>query len=441
MTADGQTVVITTKGGPWVALPSYFGYGSTGYILSPTWLATLPDIPQRTEGGPVYDAAVAATPADGDPAQPVGLGAFTFESYTPGNGNSFRAVRNEDYWRGPNGITGEDLPYLDAIEAVVAVDIDSRLNGVRSGQFGAMHTANSDTISQLLDDDSLEVSSSSLYGDTSYYLLNVAAGTTDDPDGTNAASPLLNVHCRKALAHGMDRERMVQERGAGLVQAANGPFPPGSLGYLEDNGYPAYDVEAANTELDQCLADLGTDSISFTFNTTNDPFNVETGVLVQSMWSEVFGDKVNVTIAPIEQGQYIGLALTGAFNSQQWRSHSGLDPDQQRLWWQKASVQPIGKLAVNFGRMQDDVIDEALQVIKSNPDEDARQETAEAINRQFAEQVYDGWWSWTLWGVAPQPYVNGIERNILPDGTDGVGLAFAGRHQVNQIWCDEGSCE
>ena len=69
VTASGQDVVITIKGGPWVALPNYLTYGSIGYVLSPTWLASLPDVPQRTEGGPVYDAAVAATPADGDPAE------------------------------------------------------------------------------------------------------------------------------------------------------------------------------------------------------------------------------------------------------------------------------------------------------------------------------------------------------------------------------------
>ncbi len=441
VTATGQDVVIALKGGPWVALPTYFSNGSTGYMLSAKWLASLPDVPQRTEGGPVYDAAVAATPADGDPAKPIGLGAFKFESYTPGNGNSFRAVRNDDYWRGPKGITGEDLPYLDAIEAVVAVDVDSRQAGLRSGQFDAIHTANSDTISQLLEDSGLEVTATSRFGDTSYYLLNIAAGATDDPEGKNAASPLLNLHCRKALAHAMDRQRMTEERGAGLVQAANGPFPPGSIGYLKDNGYPEFNIDEANKEMDQCLSELGTDHIEFSFNTTNDPFNVETGGLVQSMWADAFGDKVKVTITPIEQGQYIGLALNGSFNSQQWRSHSGLDPDQQRLWWQKASVSPLGKLALNFGRMQDDVIDQALQVIKSNPDPAARKTAAETINKRFAEQVYNWWWSWTLWGVATQPYVNGIELNTLPDGSKGIGLAFAGRHQVNQIWCDNGKCE
>jgi peptide/nickel transport system substrate-binding protein len=404
-------------------------------------LASLPDVPQRTEGGPVYDAAVAATPADGDQAKPVGLGAFVFESYTPGNANAFRAVRNEDYWRGPNGITGEELPYLDAIEAVVAVDIDSRSSSLRSGQFDAMHTANSDTISQLLEDGDLEVSSTSLYGDTSYYLINMAEGPEVDPEGANADSPLLNVHCRRALAHAMDRQRMVEERGAGLVLPANGPFPPGSAGYLEDNGYPEYDVDLAIEEMDQCLADLGTEQIEFSFNTTNDPFNVETTALVQSMWQEAFGDQVNVTITPIEQGQYIGLALTGAYNVQQWRSHSGFDPDQQRNWWQKASVQPIGAVSVNFNRFQDDVIDGAIQVIKSDPDPAVRKEAAETINKRFGEQVYNWWWSWTLWGVITGPYVNGVESNVLPDGTEGVGLAFAGRHQLNQIWCDDGACE
>ena len=187
-------------------------------------------------------------------------------------------MRNEDYWRGPNGITGESLPYLDSIEAVPAVDIDSRSNALRSGQFDIIHTSNSDSIAQFLDDDSVETIASSLYGDTNYIMLNVAEGDTD-PDGANADSPLLNVHCRRALAFATDNERLAEERGAGLVQVANGPFGPGQLGYLEDSGYPQYDPDAALEEFDQCLADLGTDSIEFTFNTTNDPFNVETNTL------------------------------------------------------------------------------------------------------------------------------------------------------------------
>ena len=205
------------------------------------WLGSLPDVPQRNPQSPVYDAALAATPADGDPQKPVGLGAFKYESYTPGNGNAFKAVRNPDYWRGPNGITGEQLPYLDEIDYVVAVDEDSRSNSVRSGDFDIMMTSMGDTINQFLDDDDMEVNSSTKFGDTGYFLLNLAAGDTD-PEGKNASSPLLNVDCRRALAGAIDRDRFAQERGAGLATPANGPFPPGSVGYLEDTGYPKFDV-------------------------------------------------------------------------------------------------------------------------------------------------------------------------------------------------------
>ena len=353
VSAEGQTVTIDTAGGePWVVLPAYFAGGQCGYMMSPTWLGSLPNVPHRVEGLPIYDAELAATPAEGNPAAPVGLGAFVFESYTPGNGNMFRAVRNENYWRGANGITGEDLPHLDAVEVIVAVDIDGRQNGLRGGEYDIIHTSNGDAILNLLGDGELEVISTSRFGDTGYIMLNTAQGA-QDPDGVNATNPLLNINCRRALAHAIDQQRLADERGGGLVEPANGPFPRGSIGYLEDTGYPSFDLDAAQASMATCLSELGTEQISFAFNTTNDPFNLETNQLVVSMWNEAFGDAVSVSIAPIEQGQYIGLALTGAFQALAWRSHSGLDPDQQRLWWQSSSSTPIGGLALNFGRFAD----------------------------------------------------------------------------------------
>jgi len=439
ISSSGQDVTITANE-PFVAMPRGFTERQCAFMFSPTWMRTLEDVPQRTEGTPIYDAELAAEPATGDPAKPVGLGAYVFESYTPGNGNSFKLVRNEDYWRGPNGITGEELPYLDSVEGVVAVDIDSRSNGVRSGQFDVIHTSNADAISQFLEDDSLETIATSLFGDTGYIMLNVAEGDTD-PEGVNAASPLLNVHCRRALAYATDVDRYLEEREAGLSMKANGPFGPGMLGYVDDSGYPGYDPDKAVEEFDQCLADLGTDTIEFTYNTTNDPFNVESNTLIISMWQEVLGDAVQATITPIEQGQYIGLALTGTFNAFGWRNHGGIDPATQAYWWQSTSSAPIGELALNFGRFKDPDMDAALETVKTESDPAIRKEAAEEVSRIFGEQVYNIWLGWALWGIVEQPYVNGLESNVLPDGGEGVGLAFSGRHQMNQIWCDEGTCE
>ena len=438
--ATGQDVTITTRV-PWVAVPQAFAdFLPCSFMFSPKWLGSLSDVPQRDTKTPVYDATLAATPAAGDPLQPVGLGAFKYAAYTPGNGNMFKAMRNPDYWRGPNGITKEQLPYLDEIDFIVAVDEDSRQNSVRSGDFDMMMTSMGDTINQFLDDDQFEVNSSSKFGDTGYIMMNVATGDTD-PEGKNAASPLLNVDCRRALAGAIDLDRVNEERSAGLAPPANGPFPPGSAGYLEDSGYPKFDVATAQGEMDKCLAALKTDHIAFSFNTTNDPFNVETNTLIISMWTAAFGNKVQAKITPIEQGQYIGLALSGTFEALGWRSHFGSDPDQQRLWWQSTGASPIGQLALNFGRFKDPKIDAAFDIIGSNPDPAARKAAAEDVNREFGAQVYNMWLSWVLWAIISQPYVHGVQANKLPDGSQGIGLAFLGVHNMNQMWCDNGKCE
>ena len=444
--AAGQVVTITTKS-PWVSLPAYFATNhGCSYMLSGEWLKTLPDLPQRNPQSPVYDPAIAAIPATGDPTKPVGLGAFKFESYTPGNGNAFVATRNDDYWRGPNGITDEQLPYLDRIEIVVVVDIDSRSNGLRSGQFQIMHTANADEIDRFLGDDSFETHASDKFAETNYLMLNVAQGTNQvtgkplDPQGANANSPLVHLSCRKALAHAIDYDRLNEERNAGLAKVANGPFPEGSIGYVEDTAYPTFDPEAAQSEFDTCLQEYGQPKMTLSFNTTNDPFNVESNALILSMWKDQFGDRINATITPIEQGQYIGLALVGNFQVFGWRSHSGSDPDQQRRWWSATTANPIGELATNFGRFVDPVINESLDTIRTNPDKDARREAAEAINRQFGEQVYNLWLNWALWAVITQPQVNGVTNNVLMDGSKGPGVYFGGRHQIAQMWCDNGKC-
>jgi peptide/nickel transport system substrate-binding protein len=445
MEADGQTLTITTATTPWVALPTYFAGGQCSYMFSEEWLQTLADVPHRDEDSPFYDAELAGTPADGIPDQPVGLGAWQYVSYTPGNGNSFVAERNEDYWRGENGITGEELPYLDEVELVVAVDIDSRTNGLRSGQFDIIHTANADEINNFEQDGGFEVNSSNVFGETSHILLNVAQGTNAmtgaeiDPEGANAENPLNTLACRRALAHGIDNERLAEERGAGIVEPANGPFPPGSIGHLDDTGYPQYDPEAAQAELDTCLEERGTDSIEFAFNTTNDPFNVESNQLIISMWQEIFGDQVRATITPIEQGQYIGLALTGNFQALGWRNHGGIDPDQQLLWWISATASPIGALALNFGRFSDPVIDENLLTIRMNPDPDARREAAENVNRRFGEQVYHWWNTWTLWAAVNNEPVNNVTSLETPEGESVIPI-ISGRHPLPQIWCTGGQC-
>ncbi len=446
---EGQTVTLTYSE-PSATGPTTLRAETCGQMLSPTWMATLANNPLLTDEQ--------RADASGDPSAPVGLGAFKFESYTPGNGNSFLAVRNTDYWRGPNGITGEELPYLDEIEFAVAVDIQSRSNGLKGGQFDIIHTANADEIAKYQGDDEFVLLKADAAGETNYILLNTAQGNNPtlafvrgldelamDPNGFNAANPLVHLSCRRSLALALDQERYAEERGAGIVTPANGPFGPGSVGYLDDTGYPTFDLEAARAEFENCKTDSGQNPVTFSFNTTNDAFNVESNELIAAMWSEAFGDEIVAAISPVEQGQYIGLALAGVFQAQGWRNHGGVDPVEQWYWWHSASASPIDpsvpELALNFGRFQDPLIDTALNTIRQNPDQAARIAAAEAVNRQFGENVWNLWTNWTLWGVIANTQVQNLTNLPIPDMDVPAAPVVAGKHHLVQVWCLDGNCQ
>ncbi len=455
--AEGQAVTLTYDAPEAIGPTGVLRAEVCGQMFSPTWMATLANNPFNLPPF-VTEEEAAELGLTGDPAAPVGLGAFVFESYTPGPGGSFVATRNENYWRGdgPNS-TGEGFPYLDAVELVVAVDIQGRSNGLRSGEFDIIHTANADEIARYEGDDEFVLLQANDFGETNYVMLNSGQGENPtlaavrgessiamDPGGLNASSPMIHLSCRKALAHALDRELIAAERYAGLVTPANGPFPPGSIGYLEDSGYPAFDLEAAATEWEQCKADHGTTPVAFGFTTSNDAFNVETNEFIVQLWVEAFGDEIDVTVNQVEQGQLIGLALTGVFQAFGWRNHAGVQPAEQWFWWSSATASPINpevpELALNFGRFQDQAMDIAFANIRQNPDPAARQAAAEEVNRLFAENVWNLWTVWTLWGVIADTRVQNITDLPLPDG----GMAkpiLAGKHHLAQIWCLEGDCQ
>ncbi len=457
VTADGQTVTLTYSA-PEALGPRTLRAEVCGFMLSPTWMATLANNPLNNAPF-VTEEEQAELDLSGDPSAPVGLGAFQYKSYTPGNGNSFIAERNVDYWRGdgPNSVTGEGLPYLDEVELVVAVDIQGRSNGIKSGQFDVIHTANADEIAKFEDDGEYVLLQANDFGETSYNLVNVGQGQNPtlafvrgvdeidmDPGGLNATNPMTLLSCRRAMAAAIDRQRLADERGAGLVQPANGPFPPGSIGYLEDSGYPDFDIDAARVDFETCKSEHGTVPVAFSFNTTNDAFNVETNELVASMWTDAFGDDIDVSISPIEQGQYIGLALAGVFQVQGWRNHAGVDPSEQWYWWHSATASPIDpgvpELALNFGRFQDPEMDAAYTIIRQSADQAERVAATEEVNRLFGKNVWNFWTTWTLWGIVASPRVQNITDLTYPEG-DVMFPVIAGKHHLTQIWCTDGDCQ
>ena len=249
------------------------------------------------------------------------------------------------------------------------------------------------------------------------------------------------------MAHAMDRDRVALERGRRYRRAANGPFAPGQPGFLEDNGFPEFDPEAGLALLQEYIDDpersdgkaVG-DPISFNFNNTNDPFNVETNQLVLSMWEDAFGDLIDITIEPIEQGEYVNLAVVGNYEIQGWRQHGGTDHDTQLRFWVSDTVAPIGSPTFNFGRFHDPDLDALAEASRKTTDQDERVAIFEDMNRLFGERVYILPYFWTVWGIIAGPYVNDIAPLPLPEGGETFPV-ISGSHAVTQMWCTDGVCE
>jgi peptide/nickel transport system substrate-binding protein len=394
--ANGDIVVVTTRR-PWVSFPVTLT-GQVGLIASPSWLARVAEDPTAM-------------------LEPVGTGPFVFESYTPGV--SFAATRNEDYWR-------PALPYLDRVEFVVKNNIADRSQALLDGTANIIHTANGDEIAKFRNRlGAFSMVEAREFGETTYVLLNAG----------NPTSPVSDVNVRRAMAHALDFDIIKTARNGGVLEVPNGPFQPGSIGYLEDTGFPTYDPDLAQQLVAEWEAENG--PLQITFTTTSDEFNLISAELYAQFWEAV---GIEVTLTTIEQSQYIGLALVGSFEAYFWRLHSGFDPDQQYQWWISENARDYGTVASNFGRIRDASIDENLVTIRTTADPEARRLAAEAINRRFADQVYNIWLGWAITAIIFDPSVQDVNTGFtLPDGAPVLptGVGIGGTHQIAQIWIDQ----
>jgi peptide/nickel transport system substrate-binding protein len=396
---------------PWAHFPGYLT-GQTGYIASPTWLAAVAD-------------------GSAQPDQPVGTGPFVFESYQPGG--SFVATKNADYWRASEG-----LPHLDAVEMRVIADTQARRTALLNGEIDMTHTSIGDTISQFRNDD-IELTESTEYGEASYILLNNA-----NPD-----SATQDVRIRRALAHALDLDVLIERRGGGVGTPANGPFGPGQLGELDDTGYPEFDQEKARELVEEYKADEGIDgAVPMSYTTTSDPQSLGTAELLKQFWDAV---GFQTEIAQIEQSQFIVTALQGDFEAFGWRNHGGYNPDAQHYWWHSEAAVcgirdtcPDGDepgLALNFGRIRDPEIDASLDRIRETEDMDVVAEEGENISRRFGDQVFNLWTTETTWAWAKQSYVDGIDSWTSPAGSNVLEFnGFGGAHGMVNLWCNDGTC-
>jgi peptide/nickel transport system substrate-binding protein len=343
----------------------------------------------------------------------IGTGPFKFVEWR--QNERLLTERNENYWQTDEN--GNQLPYLDELEFQPKIDAAARLNSLLSGEIQAMHTSNAESIDEiraLTDSGELNSYESTKFAEVSFGQLN------------SSVEPFNNKNARLAAITALDMETFNQVRNLGILTNANGPFAEGNMGYLEDTGYPTYDLEAAKGYVEAYKEETGKD-LEFTLLSTNDESTRASAQLIQEM-AEKAG--MRVSLRDMSQSELIDNAIAGTFQAMAFRNYPGGDPDIQYNWWTADSP-------VNFGRFTEvdgGVIDGLMKRGRTTADEDERREIYEEVNRRFASEGYSIWLQWTLWDIGMANNVYGVLGPDLPDGGGKPFPGLATGHPVSGMW-------
>jgi peptide/nickel transport system substrate-binding protein len=386
---DPLTLRVTTKR-PWVAFPASLYAGGRLAILAREQL-------------------------EGDKAscdrEPIGSGPFQLVTWEIGG--SVRLARNPDYWiAAPDG---EPYPYANAVEYRFMPNDGARISALQRGDINVMHSSASgeiaSTMAQLRAAGNINLIVSQAQTETAYYMLNATREPFDSLEG------------RVAAAQAIDRDRIIREANGGLPTPATGPYAPDVLGHLEDNGAPAYDLEAAKQAV-QRLKDQGTNTTITVLGSTN-PSSIRQSVLAKEMLEQAgFTVELEVEV----QSALINRAIAGEFDIATFRNQPGDDPDVNSIWW-------YGDAVLNFGKFNDPTIDELLDRGRVTTDPEARREVYEDVNRRLGTQAYNIWLFFQPWAVALAPNVHGVLGPALPNG-DQPTTRLANGHSMLGLWID-----
>ncbi len=362
--------------------------------------------------------------------KPIGTGPFVLQEWVPND--HYTLKRNPNYWRKDSA--GRQLPYLDTLIYKPIPDSQQRTNALESGAVNTIHTDNGNSIVQLRSDAAagkVRMITSVRYTELGYWLLN------------DSTPPFNDLTFRRAVAMALNLPKANQLIGQNVSPLAHGPFPPGSMAYDDNTGFPSYNPTEAKKLVDQVKAQGKPTDVAITV--TPDPDVRKTAALAQEDLQAV---GIKTTLTSVEQSQLINQAIKGTYQMIGWRNHGGIDPGEQYVWW-------YGKgNPVNFSRFDDPVINCLLDVGRSAADVDGclkdpanlkldpklasinptdRKAVYLELNRWFADRAYDIWGGYATWTIATAPNVHGILGPDLPDGAK-PGDSLVNGNPVLGMW-------
>jgi peptide/nickel transport system substrate-binding protein len=369
---------------PWAVFDNVFA-GPTGMVMAPSMLAA----------------------EDYGAREPVGTGPFKFRSWTPDK--VLVVDRFDGYWGGP--CAQEDVdertaslceragvplgrrngPFLDSIEFRPIVDSQQRANALEAGDVDLILTTRAEDVTALQDRFQVVTDYDS---EQTFVQLN-----TTRP-------PFDNVHARRALAYGTDRDAIREAAAAGQpLRTDTAPFEEGKFWGLPpgETGYPDYDPVRAREELAAYTADTGQPTLRFRLSGIA---NVDDNAIVQQLqaqWAEL---GIEASVDSVEQASYIVKIAQGDYEAAYWRNYAYPEPDFNYVFWSKKTAE--GPVKVNFTGYWSDATEQALLVGRISPNREDRKEAYDALFRERNEQAVDIWLFNTPYALVADKDVRGL---------------------------------
>jgi len=350
----------------------------------------------------------------------IGTGPFKLQSFDPVTGN-VDVVKNTNYWR-------KGFPYLDEIKFVPVPDGSQRFTQFQGGALDAVH----DSVGRDL---------------TQYQGLGGEVSITKQPNGRMEVThtlpnltrpPFDDPNARKAIAEGIDRNKLNQLVNDGKARLANGVFDSKVEGYVSNAGYPKYNPKDAKKLVDQYKAAHG-GTFEFSYQSTTDQLAIDTARFLKSELEKI-GVTVNLP-QPTDQPTVINQAIGGNVDTFGWRNYPGLVGDTMYVWFY-GTVQPNSQGArnpVNFNFFNNTQANQALDQGRAEQDPAKRQQLYQDFNKALTSNISDFWGWYTPWFIATKSNVHGVLGPNLPDangnaGSDKPTPVLAGYHQMLGLW-------
>ncbi|MFH1207403.1 MAG: ABC transporter substrate-binding protein [Patescibacteria group bacterium] len=289
--------------------------------------------------------------------KPIGSGPLMFKELTKdksGNVKAYSLERNINYYSQPS--------YLDTITFKLYPDFDTAVNALKNNSvvgLSYLPASNRDALSKNKD---IVIHNLRLPQYTAVFF--------------NQKNSLLKVkEIRQALAHAIDRQRIISEAEAGEAFLANGPILEGFLGYNAGAKQYAFDQAKAGGMLDAAgwkipdgggLRQKSGAELRFSLTTVDQPEYVHAANIIQENW-EAIGVGIELKILnPNRVSQEI--IKPKDYEALLYGEILGADPDPYPFWH---SSQTAGN-GLNLSAYYNKEADKLLEAARQQSDPNAR---------------------------------------------------------------------